>query len=121
LRQRRVTYQHDELYKTFATHQGTDSEAFSPKTFGETGGKCTGDDFAKEGTCNDGNDIAPGSTIIEQAKIGIETREGKIKRQKYRTDKIFNLFGQLDGKTTVVRTNETDEESTENGMDADGG
>lgn len=116
-----MAYQHDEFYETFATHQGTDSQAFSPETFGETGGQCTGDDFAKEGACNDGNDISPGSAIVEQTKISIKTRKRKIKRQKYRTDEIFDLFSQLDGKTTVVRTDETYEKSAENSVNTNGG
>lgn len=115
-----TTYQHDELDKTLTTHKCTDSETFSPQTLGQTSSQSTSDDLAEEGACNNGNNISPCSTIVKQTKIGIETGKGEVERQQDRSDEIFNLFGQFDGETAVVWTNETDKKCAENGVHADG-
>lgn len=103
-----TTYQHDELDKTLATHKCADSETFSPQTLGQTSSQGTSDDLAEEGACDNSNNISPCSTIVKQTKIGVETGKGEVERQQDRSDEIFNLFGQLDGETAVVWTNETD-------------
>lgn len=76
-----ATYQHNELDKTLATHKCTDSETFSPKTLGQTSSQSTSDDLAEEGACDNGKNISPCSTIVEQTKIGVETGKGEIERQ----------------------------------------
>lgn len=70
----RSTYQDNQLDKTLTTHERTNGKTLTPETLGQSGGKGTSNDLAKEGAGDNRNDISPGGTVIEQTKISVETR-----------------------------------------------
>ncbi len=102
------TYKHNQLEQTLAAHQHSDAEALSPPQLAEAGCESSADDLPREGAGDDADDIRPGNAIIEQAEIGAQAGEGKVKRQEQDGNKVLDLLGQLDGKATVMRADDAD-------------
>lgn len=111
-----LTYQDNQFDETLATHEHTNGEALPPKTMAPTRSDRTTKDLAEKGAKNNSNNISPSLAIVEQTQVGVEARKGKVEREQKRSHQIFNLFGQLDGKTTIVGTYDSNEESTKNGV-----
>lgn len=76
------------------------------------------DDLAKHRDGNGGNDIGPTDTIIKSTNIDVKTSKRKVKREQNKSDKVLNLFSQLDDKVVLTRNDSACQEGSENGMDA---
>ena len=68
-----VTHQYNELYKTFTTHQHTNSKAFPPYHLAQT--SCNGptNEFANKGNDNDSYHICPGDATIKETNVSAQT------------------------------------------------
>lgn len=114
------TYKHDKLHETLATHEDTNSPTLAPLKLTQSGCHGAPNDLTGEGNGNNTDHIGPGDAIVEQAKIGAETRQRKVQGQEEHRHQILNLFGQLYSKASLMRTDQTNEEGTEDGMHTDG-
>lgn len=110
--------QHDELDETLAAHQTSDGERFAPEELVGSGSESSANDLAGEGAGDDSDHIAPGDPIIKETKVGAETGEGEVKGEEEDGDEILDLFGHLDGKTTLMRADQADQECAKDGVDA---
>lgn len=70
---KRGTHQDDKFDETLATHKSTNGEALAPEAIAQSSGEGAADNLAEKGAGNNGNHIAPGLAIIEQAKVGVQT------------------------------------------------
>lgn len=109
----------DEFDKTLAAHQATDGEGFTPEELVGSGSKGSADDLPGEGTRNDSDDVAPSDPIVKETKVGAQTGECEVEGKEEDGDEILNLFGHLDGETTLVGADQADQECAEDGMDTD--
>jgi hypothetical protein len=112
------THQDNELNQALAAHQTTDSQAFAPQELVGAGGKGSTDDLAEKGTHDDADDICPGNAVTQEAQVGVQARQSKVERQEQNANEIFDLLGQFDGETAVVRADDADQKGPENGMNA---
>lgn len=111
------THQDDQLDQTLAAHQAANGEAFAPEELVRTSGQGTTRDLADEGAHDDADDICPSDPVFQETQIGIQPGKGKVERQEQDRNEIFDLFGQLDGETAVVRADYADQEGAKDGMD----
>jgi hypothetical protein len=105
------TYQNDKFNKSFATHQNTNGETFSPNKLVGSGGKRAADDLSRKCDGNNPDHIRPSNTIIQETEIGAQSRKCKIEWKEYDGHEIFDLFRELNCKATVVWTDKSNEES----------
>lgn len=111
-----VAYKNNQLNQTFATHQDSNRETFSPHKAVELGSYGSANDLARKGNDNNSYHIGPGNTIVQKPEIGAQSRKGKVQRDEKNSDQVFDFFRDLDSKTAIVGAYQTDEESTEDGM-----
>ena len=74
----RRAHQYDQLYQAFTTHQDTDSEALSPHQLVGSSSKSTADNLCDKCYRNDSDDVCPGYSTVEEAKVGAQPRECKV-------------------------------------------
>ncbi len=115
----RRTYQDDQLNKTFAAHQATNSKTLAPQQLVGTSSQRTTRNLSNKSAHDDANDIRPGDSIFQETQVRVQPGQRKVKRQKQHRDEILNLLGQLDSKTAVMRTDQADKEGAKDGMDTD--
>jgi hypothetical protein len=99
------TYQHYKFHETFATHQNTDTETFSPDQFASSSSKGATNDLPRKCSRNNSNNVRPRNAIIKETKVRTQSGQSEIKREEEGRNEIFNLLGDFDSKTTVMRTN----------------
>lgn len=114
-----MPYQDDQLNKTLARHENTDSARLAPEQTVRTCSKSATSDLCNKSDGNDTNHVSPSNAIVEQTQVGVEPRKGEVKRQEDGRDQILNLFCDLDGETTLVRADQTGDEGAKNGVDTD--
>ena len=114
-----VTNQNNQLDQAFATHQNTNGKALPPDQLRESRGEGAANDLSKEGYRQHANHVGPGDARVQQTEVGAQARQGKVEGQEEHGDEILDLLGQLDGKPTVVRADQADQEAAEDRMDSD--
>lgn len=115
----RSTHKNNQLDESLAAHQHANAKALSPQEFAGLRREGASNDLAREGHGDDADNISPGDAVAEKAEVGAQTREGEVERQEQHRDEVLNLLGQLDGEAAVVRTDDTDEKTAEDGMNTD--
>ena len=112
-------YQNNQLDETFATHQRTDCKTLAPEHTTATGSPRSPDKFGEEGNGANTDNVSPDDAAVEQTDVGVETGQGEVEGEEQCSDQILNLFGDLDVETSVMWTNHTSHECTEDSVDTD--
>lgn len=115
----RITCQDDKLHQSLTTHQRAHSEAFSPQHLASASCKGCTQELGEEGDSADADDVRPHNTRVQETDVGVQSRESEVEREEECPNQILNLLSDFDSKTTLVGTDESRHERSENGVNAD--
>lgn len=113
------TYQYDQFNQTLATHENTYRETLSPDHFVRPSCESPTSDLCNESYGNNSNNIRPGNSVVQKTQVGTQSGECEVEGQEEYGDKIFNLFRELYGETSLVRADQSHQESAEDGVHSD--
>lgn len=112
------THKNDKFDEPLTTHQTSNGQTLSPDQTAAPGCQSATDDLACKCNCDNSNDISPCHTIAQQSQVGVQTGQRKVKWQEQDCDQILDLFRKLDCEPFIVRTNQANQEASENWVDS---